>query len=59
MIKGSRTSPEELFPAELHVRAREYRLMAATAITAQVRDALLSVARNLEQRAVDKDAEAR
>jgi hypothetical protein len=32
--------------------------MAATATTAQVRDALLSVARKLELRAVERDPEA-
>lgn len=59
MTDGLRESLEELTPAEMRMRAQEYRLMAATATTAQVRDALLSVARKLEERAVEKDTEAR
>ena len=58
MIDVLRASLEELTPAEMRIRAQEYRLVAATATTAQVRDALLSVARKLDLRAVERDPEA-
>jgi len=48
---------EALTPAETRARAREYRLLAATATTAQVQDALLRMARMLERRAAEKDAQ--
>jgi hypothetical protein len=59
MDAGSRKPLEELTPAEIEARAREYELMAATATTAEVRNALLQLARLLKQRAAERDAEAR
>ncbi len=48
---------EERSAAEMRERAREYRLLAATATTANVRDALRQVGRMLERRAAEKEAE--
>ena len=53
-----RKAPEEPRPQEARERAREYRLIAATATTAQVRDGLLEVARMLEQRAAQRETES-
>ena len=48
---------EEPTSAEMHARAREYRLMAATATTAKVRDALLAMVRMLERGAAANEPE--
>jgi len=58
MDAAMRKAPEEPAPQEAWERAREYRLLAATATAAQVRDGLLEVARMLEQRAAQKEAES-
>jgi hypothetical protein len=47
----------ELTPAETRARAREYHSMAQTARTADIRDALLLLAQQMERRAAEKDAE--
>jgi hypothetical protein len=48
---------EELNPVELRERARGYRLLAATAVTGRLRDALLGMARSLEERASKQERE--
>ena len=45
----------DLTPSALLVRAAEYRAMAETARTADVRDALLRVAGRLERRVVENE----
>lgn len=57
MNGGSHKPVEELSSAELWERARGYRLLAATAVTARMRDALLGMARRLEERAAKKEPE--
>jgi hypothetical protein len=54
---GSHKPVEELSVAELRERARGYRLLAATAVTGRMRDALLGMARRLEERAAEKEPE--
>lgn len=44
----------EMSPADLLARAVEYRRMAATATTAEVRDALLRIAKRLADMARDR-----
>jgi hypothetical protein len=57
MNSWSHAPVEELSSAELRERARAYRLLAATAITGRMRDALLAMARRLEERAAKKEPE--
>ena len=57
MNRSSDNRVEELSPAELRERARGYRLLAATAVTGRMRDALLGMARRLEERAAEKEPE--
>ena len=58
MGTGTHERRDELTSEEVRARAREYRLMAARATTAKVRDALLAMARILERRAAEKEAES-
>lgn len=51
MNRRSHQPVEELSAAELRERARGYRLLAATAVTGRMRDALLAMAHRLEERA--------
>lgn len=57
MNRWSHKPVEELSPAELRERARGYRLLAATAVTGRMRDALVGMARRLEERAAEKERE--
>jgi hypothetical protein len=57
MNRWSHKPVEELSSAELRERARGYRLLAATAVTGRMRDALLGMARRLEERAAQKEPE--
>ena len=56
-MNDGRKSLEALTPAETRDRAREYRLLAATAPTGEVREALLRLARMLEYRAAEREAQ--
>ena len=57
MNRWSHKPVEELSSAELRERARGYRLLAATAVTGRMRDALLGMARRLEAQAAEKEPE--
>jgi hypothetical protein len=57
MDAGLRKPLEELTPAETRKRAREYRIAAATVPAGRIKDALLRLARMLEQRVAQKEAE--
>ena len=58
MHDGLRKPLEALTAAETRARARDYRMMAATvATTARVKEAFLRLARMLERRAAEKDAQ--
>ncbi len=50
-----RDSLEKLTPQEMRDRARDYRMMAETAKTDELRDAFLRIAERLEVRAAERD----
>ncbi len=57
MHTGPQKPLDALTSTETRARARDYRLLAATVSMARVRDALLGLARMLEQRAAEKETQ--